>query len=401
MSASQTETEHGNIAVTGDGDETPAGAATGVGTRTELGVGTATGAGVGAEVGAGTMSSLQRVLTTIGQSEPDRVPLFLLLTMHGARELGLSIHDYFADPRNVIEAQSRMRAKYRNDCYYAFFYAAIETKAWGGEVVYRDDGPANCGAPLVTDLEDIRRLRPPPVADSPDLKRVLDTIAGLRARDAETPIIGVVMSPFSLPVMQLGFERYLLLMHERPDLFEHLMHLNEAFCVDWANSQLKAGATAICYFDPVSSQTISRPEDFRRLGKPVAARAIGRIQGPVATHFASGRCLRIMDDLPETGPAVIGVSADEDLSALKQAAAGRLTLLGNLNGIAMRNWDAAAAEQAVKRAIAAGGPGGGFILSDNHGEIPFQVREETLLAIADAVERWGRYPLDWVAADTG
>jgi uroporphyrinogen decarboxylase len=355
------------------------------------------------DTGTGRMTSLQRVLTSIGHAEPDRVPLFLLLTMHGARELGLSIHDYFADPRHVVEGQWRMRAKYRNDCYYAFFYAAIETKAWGAEVIYRADGPPNGGEPLVRTLDDIRRLQPPRVADSPDLKRVLDTIAGLRARDPETPIIGVVMSPFSLPVMQLGFERYLQLMHDHPAsrmtanqaLFDHLMTLNEAFCVEWANAQLKAGATAICYFDPVSSQTISRPEDFRRLGKPIAARTIARIQGPVATHFASGRCLRILDDLPETGPAVIGVSADEDLRALKQAAAGRLTLLGNLNGIAMRTWDATAAEQAVKQAIAAAGPGGGFILSDNHGEIPFQVPEETLLAIAEAVERWGRYPLDW------
>ncbi len=350
------------------------------------------------------MTSLQRVLTTIGQSEPDRVPLFLLLTMHGARELGLSIHDYFADPRHVIEGQWRMRKKYRNDCYYAFFYAAIETKAWGVEVIYPEDGPPNCGGLLIRDLEDIRRLQPPQVAESRDLRRVLDTIAGLRARDPETPIIGVVMSPFSLPVMQLGFERYLLLMLERSEsergLFDHLMRLNEAFCVDWANAQLKAGATAICYFDPVSSPTISRPEDVRRLGKPVAKRTIARIQGPVATHFASGRCLRIMDDLPETGTAVIGVSTDENLAELKQAAAGRLTLLGNLNGIAMRSWDAAEAEQVVKQAIAAAGPGGGFILSDNHGEIPFQVPEDTLLAIADAVERWGRYPLDWITLDS-
>ena len=54
------------------------------------------------------------------------------------------------------------------------------------------------------------------------------------------------------------------------------------------------------------------------------------------------------------------------------------------------------AEAAVKRAIAQAGPGGGFILSDNHGEIPWQVADETLLAIGEAVARWGRYPLDWV-----
>jgi uroporphyrinogen decarboxylase len=39
------------------------------------------------------------------------------------------------------------------------------------------------------------------------------------------------------------------------------------------------------------------------------------------------------------------------------------------------------------------------VLSDNHGEIPWQVPEEILLVIADAVHTWGRYPLDWVAQE--
>lgn len=42
------------------------------------------------------------------------------------------------------------------------------------------------------------------------------------------------------------------------------------------------------------------------------------------------------------------------------------------------------------------GNGGGFILSDNHGEIPWQVPDEVLMAISEAVHKWGRYPLTWI-----
>jgi len=73
-----------------------------------------------------------------------------------------------------------------------------------------------------------------------------------------------------------------------------------------------------------------------------------------------------------------------------------VTLLGNLNGIEMRHWTPEQAESAVKRAIAAAGRGGGFILADNHGEIPWQVPDEVLLSIRETVDRWGRYPLDWI-----
>lgn len=343
------------------------------------------------------MNSLERVLTTLGHKEPDRVPLFLLTNMHGAKELGLSLRDYYASAENVIEGQMRLLDKFGSDCAYPFFHASIEVEAWGGETIYSADGPPLCGAPVIRRAEDIDGLRPPEIGSSPALQRVLDAIAGLKQRlDGQVPIIAVAISPFSLPVMQMGFDRYLELIHEQPDRFHKLMQANEEFSVAWANAQLAAGATAICYFDPVSSTTNIPRELYLGTGQQVAKRTLSRIKGPTATHMASGRCLPILGDIADTGTAVVGVSILEDLAQLKTAAGGRVTLLGNLNGVEMRRWTPAEAEFAVKRAIAAAGPGGGFVLADNHGEIPFQVPEETLLAIREAVDRWGRYPLEWV-----
>ncbi|MBA4372376.1 MAG: methylcobamide--CoM methyltransferase MtbA [Thermodesulfovibrio sp.] len=340
------------------------------------------------------MTSLQRVLTTLGHKEPDRVPFFLLLTMHGARELGLSIKDYFSTAEHVVEGQLRLRAKYRHDCIYNFFYAPVEVEAWGGEVIYYEDGPPNSGTPFMKKHEDIIKLAAPKIRDTACLRKVLQAHEMLKARVGDdAPIIGVVMSPFSLPVMQMGFEKYIELIYEEPELFRQLMKINEDFCVEWANAQLSAGATAICYFDPVSSTSIIPRDLYLKTGFEIAQRTLARIKGPTATHMASGRCLPIVDDLSKTGTAIIGVSVLEDLAELKAACSGKLTLLGNLNGIEMRRWTPAEAEAAVRGAIDAAGAGGGFILSDNHGEIPFQVPDEVLLAISEAVHTWGRYPL--------
>jgi uroporphyrinogen decarboxylase len=342
------------------------------------------------------LSSMERVLTAVGHREPDRVPLLLLPTLHGARELGLPIKDYFSRPEQVAEGQLRLRRRYGHDCLYSFYYAAIETEAWGGEVLFRDDGPPNAGPPLVRSADDIPRLQPPPVEDVPCLRRVLETTRLLAAEArGEVPTIGVVMSPFSLPVMQLGFEAYLDLIHERRDLFDVLMQRNQTFCIDWANAQIAAGANAICYFDPLSSSSMVPRELFLETGYRLAQQTIARIQAPVAMHFASGEIRPIIDDLPAVGAAMLGVSCKDDLQALKQHARGKVALFGDLNGIEMRRWTADQAEAEVKRAIAAAGRGGGFIIADNHGEIPLQVPDEVLMAIAEANRRWGRYPLDW------
>lgn len=341
------------------------------------------------------MTSLQRVLTALGQKEPDRVPLFLLLTMHGAKELGMTIQEYFSQGENVAEGQLLLRKKYGHDCYYSFFYASIEVEAWGANVIYNEDGPPNSGAPTINNFDEIFNLKVPKIKGNNALEKNLKCIEILKAKgEKEVPIIGVVMSPFSIPVMQMGFEKYLLLIHERPDIFEHLMEINEEFTVSWANAQLEAGATAITYFDPISSPTIIPRELFLKTGFQVAKRTFARINGPTAFHLASGNCLPTIDDIAELGTAIVGTSALEDLADVKLACNGRLTILGNLNGIEMCRWTKKEAEAAVKKAIDKAASGGGFILSDNHGEIPFQVSDETLMTIAETARSYGRYPLN-------
>ncbi len=135
-------------------------------------------------------------------------------------------------------------------------------------------------------------------------------------------------------------------------------------------------------------------EQYLKTGFNIAKKMIARIKGPTATHLASGRELPILNDIAKTGTAGVGVSALEDLAEIKKICRNKLAVIGNLNGIEMRRWTVSEVEAKVKEAIAKAAPGGGFVLSDNHGEIPWQVKEETLFAISDAAQKWGRYPID-------
>ena len=93
------------------------------------------------------MTSMERVLTAMQFQEPDRVPLFLLLSLYGAKELQLSPQEYFSQADHVVRGQLLMQKKYRSDCYYTFFHAPMEIEAWGGEVLFDPAGPPNAGEP--------------------------------------------------------------------------------------------------------------------------------------------------------------------------------------------------------------------------------------------------------------
>lgn len=338
------------------------------------------------------MTSMERVQAALTHQEPDRVPLSLLLTVHGARELGLGIREYYSKAEYVVEGQLRMLKKYRHDFVTALCAAALSVEPFGGEVIWYEDGAPNSGEPFIRTEQDILSLQVPDLSRSPSFSRMLTVIQLLKEKlGDEVPITGVVVSPFSLPVLQMGFSAYIDLMHDRPDLFERLMRVNQEFCVAAADAQIKAGVTAICYYDALLSASITA-ETHRAAGFRIARETLARINSPSAIHMATAPTLAVIEDVIATGTSIIGVSILDDLAALKAACRGRLTILGNLNGVEMRRWTPEQTEQTVKEAIATAGPGGGFILADN-GEIPWQVSEETLLAVSDAVQRWGRYPL--------
>lgn len=342
----------------------------------------------------GEMTSMDRVMTALSHKEPDRVPVFLFVTMHGAKELGLSIKDYFSAPRNVIEGQIRLRNTFGHDCYYAITYGAAEYEAFGGEAIFSDDGPPNSGAPVIRTREDIFRLEAPDIAAAPGLQGCLEIIRGLvEAAKGEVPVVASAVSPFSIPVMLMGYEAYLDLLHDDPEGFEALMAVTTRFAIAWANAQFAAGATACGYFDPLSAVDQMEEGLWRRTGLPIAKQTLAAYAGAGAMHFASGRALGRVPDYLETGAAGFGVSCLDDLATLKRQVRGRAALMGNLDGIRLARWTPGEIDAEVRACIEAAAPGGGYVLADHHGEIPFQVPDESLHALMDAARRWGTYPI--------
>jgi len=89
--------------------------------------------------------------------------------------------------------------------------------------------------------------------------------------------MGVATSPFSLPVIQMGSDRYIELIYEQPERLVRLMQANEEFCVEWSNAELAAGATAIYYFGPVSSCTVIPRELYLKTGQQIVKRTLARL----------------------------------------------------------------------------------------------------------------------------
>lgn len=332
------------------------------------------------------VSSAERLDTALSFRPPDRVPFFLPAHLQAARRLGLGVRECLETPEHVVAAQLLLRDWLGHDVVSAAVPAAFELEPWGGSVEFVDNGPPVAGPPPM-EPDDIPTLEPPSLSDSPRLLGALRAIEMLRARVGDAvPVMGSIVSPFSLPLIQLGFERYLEVLVERPAEFQRLMEVNAAFCLEWATAQVNAGATMIAYYDPMSSPTCVPVDTARELGLPIARRLLPFIGAPFAVHFASGHSIPLLDDLVALGATAVGIGAQEDVAVALERSRRRIGIVGNLNGVAMCGWSPADARAAAAH-LRAAGAGGGLIVADCHGEIPYPVQDDILSTIAETIRQ--------------
>lgn len=342
------------------------------------------------------MNSFQRVITTLSHEEPDMVPVFPFLTLHGSKELGLTIKEYFSDYKNIVEGQKRLYNKFKSDCILGFTYAGKEVEAFGGDVVFFEDGPPNAGEPVIKGLRDIETLQIPAINDCRALQMPLMILKTLsETYKGRVPIIGGVISPLSLPVMLMGFERWLETMFEDPSAAYAFTLKLKDFTIDWANAQFYAGADAIGYFNPFASSEILTREMFLKFD--MSREIVRYIKGPVIFGAVGAAVTSNLDLLSDTGFVGIMVSCRDNIDEIKKRLSSkRVSVVGNLNNVSMIEWTPETMENEVKQCIKQGGKGGGYIVSDQHGEIPYQLSDEVIHSMVESARKWGKYPLDWI-----
>lgn len=329
------------------------------------------------------MNSMERILAAVQWQEVDRLPFILNLTHHGAKILHQSIREYYSKAENMVKGQIQLQNKYQDDAVVGISYFALEFKAWGGEVKFFEDGPPNSMKPIFSSGEDIYKAEIPRIEDVPEFLETIKTMNKLKDHFGDkVPIVGGILSPFSFPIMQMGFNKYIELIYQDLDTFRELMRKNSEFAVNWANTQLDAGATFIVYFDPMASPEIIPLNIYKDTGLQIAREIIPRIKGPVVYHFASSSCQKIINKVTSLPVAAVGISNKDNISECFAKSSKKKALMGNLSGIQLAHSTPNQVIDQLKQLVAKIPTKTGFIVSDHHGEIPYYVSDEILTTIS-------------------
>jgi uroporphyrinogen decarboxylase len=337
------------------------------------------------------MNSVDRILKALGGEETDSIPVLPVLLLQGAKELNLSIPEYFQNHEHIAKGQELLVEKYGHDGVYGIPHVVGDIEAFGGQIAYSEYGAPTVGKMALRTWNDLDNLPPINIENCPCLVRTLKTLELLAKKfKGEKLIIGGAIGPFSLPSMLIGTEAWFELLWEdeviREPIMKKVLTLAKNFCASWCNAQIQAGADVVVLADGIASATCIMKEQFQTLAMPIIKETISAIQGTVVFEPV-GAIQPFLNFIPELGAGVLILECHDNLKQCKESLQGKVGIMGNLNNIELIRWDKETTFKNAMDAITQAGSGG-FILSTQGPEIPFETPEENIHAIVQAARTW-------------
>lgn len=196
-------------------------------------------------------------------------------------------------------------------------------------------------------------------------------------------------------MLSMGLEGFCLMLYDNLPLVEKVLD----YYFDWsamvAERVCRMGFDVYVTTDDMAFKTapLFSPEVFREVILPRYRRVAPQITIPWVVH-SDGNLMPILGDLLTLG--ISGLHPIEkgamDIRAMKRDYGDRLCLLGNVDLNILGIGTPAEVEREVRGLIQDIAPGGGYILTSGN-SLASYVRPENVLAMVEAVQKYGRYPI--------
>ena len=338
------------------------------------------------------MNSRERVAAALERRVPDRVPYCeeYVSRPFAARLMGWEAPqtesvDLEGNEYTVEESKALARRLGLDNITFVL-RAPVYAEKHAGQ-----DGVLFYGAGLIRTIADLERVRLPDPFDEHYYDEARAFAAG---KDEFSAWFNTRIGIFST-MLSLGLEGFSLALYDDLPLVERLLDMYTDWIEVVADRACHLGFDVFVSTDDFAFKTAPffSPAVFRELVLPRYRRVARKITLPWLLH-SDGNIMPILDDLLEV--CIAGAHPMEpgamDIRAVKRDYGDRLCVVGNvdLNLLSLGTEQAVDAE--VRGLVRDVAPGGGYILSSGN-SLTGYCRQENVIAMAEAVRRYGNYPI--------
>ncbi|MBF0505766.1 MAG: uroporphyrinogen decarboxylase family protein [Nitrospirae bacterium] len=339
------------------------------------------------------ISGMDRLVAAAKGETSDRVPVFCNLIDQGAKELGMTIEEYYSNGEYVAEAQLRMREKYGYDNLWGLFYVGKEAELMGcGKIIFATDGPPNVGQMILKSYDDIDRLVvPQDISSHPAFQEPLKCLNILKKEaGGKYPVCAYVTASMTLPAILMGMEKWMELLLTGPAAVrDELLEKCSDFFKKEITAYRNAGADVIIYANAFGSTDFVPMRMFQELSLPWMERDLKPVGTDGVVYYCGGaRMNAVLGQVIERlGLGTYYLSPFDDIAEGKKIIGGRGLTCGVINDIRLIDWSKEEIRSEVKRMMDAGKPGRKFLFGTL--VMPYVIPEENIRAMLEAAYEFG------------
>jgi uroporphyrinogen decarboxylase len=324
----------------------------------------------------------------------DRIPVFSVMLDQGARELGLSLKEYYSKGEYVAEGQLRLREKFGYDNLWCLFYVGREAELLGcRKILYAEDGPPNVGEMIIRTHADISSFEPPvDIENHPAFAEPLKCLRILRAEaGGRYPICAYLTASMTLPAILMGMEKWLELLLLGPQApRDELLTKCSDFFRRLAAAYRKAGVDILVYANPFGSTDFVPLKFLQDQSLRWMRRDLDGMSMDGFVYYCGGARLggSIRLAAEQLGFGAFYISPMDDVRACKSVLGKRGLVGAAFNDARLIDWSEAQIRDEVRRMCEAGAPGGHFFLGTLL--MPYSIPEQNIHVFFNAAYEFGR-----------
>ncbi len=303
------------------------------------------------------MTPKERIYATLAGKDVDRPAVTPIFMAWAAHHVGHTYRDYYLDSAVLAKAQLAVTRDFNIDQVSAISDPWREASAYGMEFDYPEDGVGKPKELLIGSADDISRVRPFGVANSPRTKDRIDAVAALAAEIGQThSVLGWVEGPIAEYGDLRGVEGTLMDLIDKPEIFAEACEIIVENAINFAGAQIKAGADMIGVGDAAAS--LISPDMYVEHVLPWEKKLVEGIHdaGAAVKLHICGNIARNIQHMVKTGADVIDVDWMVSLEDARKAVGEDTVLCGNFDpaGVLLQGTPQTVAE-AARKCLALGG----------------------------------------------
>jgi uroporphyrinogen decarboxylase len=279
------------------------------------------------------MTSRERFVAALTGKPYDRIPVFLLMSDHAARVIGVTVGEYQKSAELMAKGQLEAWRLYGMDLINTGPGLTGIAEAIGCELAFPDNTAYVVEHPVNTH-DDLDRLKiPDPFRDGrlplflEATKKVLDEVG------ASVPVSLTTAGPFTTAANIRGADQLLRDLRRDPEFVHRLLRFATDSTIPFVREVIALGAR-VSLAEPVASGTLISAKAFREFALPYLKDLIDAIKvftgGAGPSLHICGDSSKIWPEMADSGASVLSLDDQVDLAGARAAVGDRVALIGNI-----------------------------------------------------------------------